>query len=170
MLLEADRASNEFPRLAAEILTAQRQSHLDVSQFTKDEVTQLIELIEAGVRDPQYRRYSMMGSIFLQVLRHENIPSHLRSTAFGILRRLCGTFQQLPDSCLIGDELKINDGIPFAARAYADLRKGYWRGEGVAVKLLRFATGDDRAKITKVSSVSVRSVHIQPSLTRVVPW
>ncbi|KAF9648301.1 kinase-like protein, partial [Thelephora ganbajun] len=85
----------------------------------------------------------------LQVLRHEKIPGHLKSTALGILRRLCGAFQQLPNSCLVGEELRINDGIPYATRTYADLRKGNWKGEGVAVKLLRFSAGDDRAKITK---------------------
>ena len=106
----------------------------------------------------------------LQVLRHENIPGHLKSTAFGVLRRLCGTFQQLPNPYLIGDELKINDGIPFATRAYADLWKGDCNGEGVAVKLLRFAAGDNRAKITKVSSSFGRFVCIHSSLTYVAPW
>ena len=68
------------------------------------------------------------------------------------MRRLCGTFQQLPSSCLIGEELKIDDEIPFATRAYADLRKGSWKGENVAVKLLRFSADDNRAKVTKVLS------------------
>lgn len=90
----------------------------------------------------------------MQVLRYENVPSRLKSTAFGILRRLCGAFQQLPNSCLIGDDLKINGGIPFAKRAYADLWKGDWKGEDVAVKLLRFAAGDDKDKVTKVLSPS----------------
>jgi len=52
-VLEADRSSDEFPRLATEILEAQRQSALDVSQFTKDQVAQLIELIDTTVRDPR---------------------------------------------------------------------------------------------------------------------
>ena len=168
-LLEAEQASSEFSHLAVQILTAQRQSDLDVSQFTKGEVTQLIELIEARVRYPSNRMCLMWDSTLQQILGHENIPNHLRSTAFGILRRLCGTFQQLPNSCLISEELKINDGIPFAIRAYADLRKGRWRGESVAVKLLRFAPGDDRAKITKVPFASKRSVCIRSPLTRVVP-
>ena len=88
----------------------------------------------------------------LQVLRREDIPGHLKGTAFGILRRLCGAFEQLPNSCLIGEELKIDDGIPFATRAYADLRKGKWKEEDVVVKHLRFSADDDRVKITKVSS------------------
>ena len=54
MLLQADQASDEFPRLAMEILDAQRQNTLDVSQFAKDEVTQLIELIDTRVRDPRH--------------------------------------------------------------------------------------------------------------------
>ena len=67
-----------------------------------------------------------------------------------VLRRLCGTFERLPDSCLINEELRINDGMPFATRAYADLRKGTWNGERVAIKLLRFSAEDDRGKVTKV--------------------
>ena len=95
-----------------------------------------------------------------QVLPHENIPGRQKSIALRILRRLCGTFEKLPHSCLIGDELQINDGLPVETHAYADLRKGVWRGEDVAVKLLRFAPDDDRAKITKVSSAFEWFVHI----------
>ena len=62
MLLQADQASNEFPRLAMEILDAQRQSTLDASQFTKDEATQLIELIDTRVRDPRHHTRLMNGS------------------------------------------------------------------------------------------------------------
>jgi len=54
MLLGTDGASSGFPRLAMEILEAQRRSTLDISQFTKDEVTQLVELIDTRVRDPSY--------------------------------------------------------------------------------------------------------------------
>lgn len=68
------------------------------------------------------------------------------------MRRLCGAFQQLPDSCLIGEGLKIKGGMPFATRTYADLRKGKWKGKDVTVKLLRFSANDDRVKITKVPS------------------
>lgn len=84
----------------------------------------------------------------------------------GILRRLCGAFQQLPDSCLIRDGLRISDEIPFATCASSDLWKGDWRGKGVAVKLLRFAASDNRAKITKVSSAFGLPVFIQSQLTR----
>lgn len=151
MLLGVDRASNKFPHLAMEILADERQKRIDVSQFTDGEAAQLIELIEAGVRDPRYL-FDEGFNVALQILRHEDIPSRQKSAAFGILRRLCGTFQQLPESCLVRDELKIDDGLPLATHTYADLRKGNWRGKNVVVKLLRFAAEDDRAKITKVSS------------------
>lgn len=62
MLLQADQASKKFPRLAMEILDAQRQNTLDVSQFAKDEATQLIELIDARVRDPRHLTCLMRGS------------------------------------------------------------------------------------------------------------
>jgi len=63
-LLEADRASSELPHLAIEVLAAQRQSNLDVSQFTKEEVTQLIELIGTRVRDPQHPTNLVEDSTF----------------------------------------------------------------------------------------------------------
>lgn len=148
--MEADNTSNEFPRLAEDILAAQRRSGLDVYQFTSDEVTRLIELIETWVSGPRGRRYLVGVSTVPQVLRHKKIPSHSRSTAFWTLRQLCGTFQQLPNTCLVGDGLEISPGIPIAAHVYADLRRGVFRGEAVAVKLLRFAVGDDRAEVAKV--------------------
>ena len=55
MLLEEDQTSSRFPHLAMEILNAGRQSKLDVSHFTDDEATQLIELIEERVRNPWHR-------------------------------------------------------------------------------------------------------------------
>ena len=109
------------------------------------------------------------GFNILKILRHENIPSHLKCTALRILERLCGTFERLPNSCFIGDELKINDGLPLAKHPYADLQRGNWKGKNVAVKLLRFAAEDDRAKITKVSSAFEWFIRIRPSLTRVMP-
>lgn len=51
-LLEADRASEEFPRSVVEILDAQRRSISDAFHFNEDEVAQLIELIDTEVRDP----------------------------------------------------------------------------------------------------------------------
>ena len=94
----------------------------------------------------------MRGSTFCQILQDSGILNHLKCTALSILRRLCGTFGQLPNSCSIGDELEIDDGLPLATHPYADLQRGTRRGEDVAIKFLRFAAGDDRAKITKVSS------------------
>ena len=88
----------------------------------------------------------------LQVLQHEDIPDRLKNTAFGILRQLCGTFQRLPDSCLIGEQLQIDCGMPSATRICSDLRKGNLKGEIVAVKLLRLSTGDNRPKVINVTS------------------
>jgi hypothetical protein len=53
--METDQASEEFPRLAIEILDAQRQTKLDVHQFAEDDVPQLIDLIDRKVRDPSHR-------------------------------------------------------------------------------------------------------------------
>ena len=78
------------------------------------------------------------------------IPRDLKSTAFTMLRRLCGTFGRLPESYLINDDLKTHEEIPFVTHEYTDLWKRVWNGGKVAVKGLRFAPDDDRGKITRV--------------------
>jgi hypothetical protein len=83
MLLQADQASDGFSRLAMEILDAQRQGTLDASQFTKDEATQLIELIDTRVRVSMPSYVFDEGFNSLQILQHEDIPGRLKSTAFG---------------------------------------------------------------------------------------
>lgn len=67
-----------------------------------------------------------------------------------MLRRLCGAFGRLPRSCLINEDFKTQEEIPFATRGYTDLWKRDWNGRKVAVKALRFAPDDDRNKTTKV--------------------
>ena len=102
----------------------------------------------------------------LQILQHANIPADLKSTAFTILRRLCGTFGRLPRVCLINEDFKMQEEIPFATRGYTDLWKRDLNGRKVAVKALRFAPDDDRSKTTKVSVFSVdRSLGILGELT-----
>jgi len=86
-----------------------------------------------------------------QILRRVDVPSDLKGTAFVILRGLCSAFGRLPRSCLTGDGLGTQEGIPFATHGYADLWKLEWGGRRVAVKTLRFTSGDDRSKMTKVS-------------------
>jgi len=85
-----------------------------------------------------------------QILQHANIPGDLKGTAFAMLRKLCGAFGRLPRSCLIHEDFKMQEEIPFATRGYTDLWKRDWNGRKVAVKALRFAPDDDRNKITKV--------------------
>ena len=87
----------------------------------------------------------------LQILQHANIPADLKDVAFTMLRRLCGTFGRLPRSCLINEDLKTQEEIPFATRGYTDLWKRTWSGRNIAVKALRFSPDDDRSKITKVT-------------------
>ena len=70
-----------------------------------------------------------------------------------MLRRLCSTFGRLPSSCLIDEDLKMDEEIPFATRGYTDLWKRIWKGSKVAVKALRFAPDDDRGKITRVTGL-----------------
>ena len=80
-----------------------------------------------------------------------NIPADLKSIAFTLLRKLCGTFGRLPESCLINEVLKTEGEIPFAARGYANLWKRVWSGRKVAVKAFRFSSDEDRSKTTKVT-------------------
>ena len=98
-LLEADRASNELPHLAIEVLAAQRQSNLDVSQFTKEEVTQLIELIGSRVRDQKYLIY-LAGVQRFTAPSARGYPRPTEEYRFGdsetVLRSIPTTTQILP--------------------------------------------------------------------------
>lgn len=49
-LLTLNRNSNDFTRLAKQLLSDQRRRKIEVSQFTEEEATSLIELIEPTVR------------------------------------------------------------------------------------------------------------------------
>lgn len=62
MLLEADQASEDFLRLTINTLNAQRRNTLDVSQFTEEEATQLIRLIDTNVRDLRNRVRTVKNS------------------------------------------------------------------------------------------------------------
>ena len=55
-------------------------------------------------------------------------------------------------SCLINEDFKTHEEIPFATRGFTDLWKRDWNGRKVAVKSLRFAPDDDRNKTIKVTA------------------
>ena len=88
-------SSEEFPRLAIKILDVQRQTALDVFQFTADGVTRLIELIDRkeGKRPTTLHAFEEGAQHFTG---HDCIQSHLKGAAFRVLRRLCTTFQGYP--------------------------------------------------------------------------
>ena len=67
-----------------------------------------------------------------------------------MLRKLCGTFETVPRTCLIDEDFKTQEETPFATRGYTDLWERYWNERRVAVKALRFSPDDDQSKITKV--------------------
>lgn len=112
-------------------MSEQRSRKSESSQLTEEDAVNVIELIEPTI------------------LQHPDIAGDLKSTAFTILRRLCGTFGTLPQSCLIYEDFKTKEEIPFATRGYTDLWKRDWNGRKVAVKALRFGPDDDRSKTTK---------------------
>lgn len=87
----------------------------------------------------------------LQILQHPEITVELKSTAFFVLRKLCGTFGGLPTSCSINEDFKTQEEMPFAARGYTDLWERNWDGRKVAVKALRFGLDDDKNETTKVT-------------------
>jgi hypothetical protein len=117
------------------------------------EALKLIELMEPAVGLTPYSAIREVEArlIPIQILQHENVPGDLKSTAFTMLRRLCGTFGRLPSSCLINEDFKTQEEIPFATRGYTDLWKREWDGRKVAVKALRFSPDDDRGKTTRVT-------------------
>lgn len=148
-----DPASHDFTHLARQLLDDQRQRRPEASQFTEEEALKLIELIEPAVC---LIPHSVVGVSLseinpLQILQNPDIAPDLKSTAFTVLRRLCGTFGRLPRSCLIDQDFKMREEMPFATRGYTDLWIRDWNGQKVAVKALRFSPDDDRSKTTKVT-------------------
>ncbi|KAF9781132.1 kinase-like domain-containing protein [Thelephora terrestris] len=127
-LLTLDRKSDDFTHLARGLLSDQKTRKSE--QFTEEEAVNLIDLIDQTI------------------LQHTDITKELKSTAFTVLRRLCGTFGRLPTSCSIDVDFKTED-LPFATRGYTDLWKRDLNGGKVAVKALRFGPDDDRSMITK---------------------
>ena len=136
----------------------QRHRKSEVPQFTEQGALMLIELVESTVgftlHSAVCEARSRLNIVPLQILQHADIPGDLKSTAFTILRILCGTFRRLPRSCMINEDLKTHEGMPFATRRNTDLWKRVWNGRRVAVKALRFASDDDRGQITRVTSFS----------------
>lgn len=103
---------------------------------------------------PRHIAYNWGGLRYVnpsQILQHPDIAGDLKSTAFSVLRRLCGTFGNLPRSCSINEDFKTQEKIPFATRGYTDLWERNWKGKKVAVKGLRFSSDDDKNKIRKVT-------------------
>ena len=147
-----DHKSDDFTHLARRLLNDQRRRKSEVSRFTDEEALELIELIEPTVR-PARRpaAHEYLNAAGSQILQHADIPGDLKSTAFTMLRRFCGTFRRLPRSYLINEDLKTREEMPCVTRGYIDLWKREWRGRKVAVKVLRFAPGDDKDKTTKVT-------------------
>ena len=143
----------------------QRERKSEASQPTEEEALKLIELIEPTVRRISlYVNWDSSSEIDPQkILQHPDIAPDLKSTAFTVLRRLCGTFGKLPRSCLISEDFKLQEEMPFATRGYTDLWKRDWNGRKVAVKALRFGPDDDRSKTTKVA---ISSVSQPPGISR----
>ena len=157
-ILTLDRKSDDFTHLARQLLSDQRTRKAGAPKLPEEEALKVIELIEQAVclilpvlmiRD----NWSEIDS--LQILNHPGITGELKGIALTLLRRLCGTFGRLPRSCLINEDFKTREEIPFATRGYTDLWKRDWNGRKVAVKALRFGPDDDRSKTTKVAILFV---------------
>lgn len=69
---------------------------------------------------------------------------------FVTLRRLAGSYGQLPDCMIITEKIEVSDEI-LASNGLADLRSGTCMGHRIAVKTLRVSVQDDFLKIRKVS-------------------
>ena len=147
-----DQKSDDFTHLTRRLLSDQGNHKSGIPQFTEEQALELIELVESTVGFTPYFAARELWSRFdlLQILQHPDIHGDLKSTAFTMLRRLCGTFGRLPRSYLIDEDFKLQETMPFATRGYTDLWKLEWSGRKIAVKALRFAPDDDRSKTTRV--------------------
>ena len=92
----------------------------------------------------------------MKAFRAARLDIKLRELAFGVLRKLCGRIGHLPDSYLLSDKFDLS-GMPRASGAFADVRKGVFKGKDVAVKSLRVSIADDKAKIRKVGQQVILS-------------
>jgi hypothetical protein len=74
-----------------------------------------------------------------------------RQRFFAALKGLAARHGRLPGSMMITGKVRVEPEV-LASGGFADVRRGTYRGHGVAVKALRVALKDDISKIRKVSA------------------
>ena len=130
---------------------------------SKDERTSILALLEEDAKlfieiidrvrcsgtffDP----FSPVFSLGAKAFRAERLDPELRQLAFSVLRRLCGKTGHLPESYLLSRKFDLS-GLPRASGGFADVRVGVLKGKSVAVKSMRIAEMDDKARIRKVGN------------------
>jgi len=156
-LLTLGRESDDFTRLAKQLLKDQRKRKFKGSQFTftEDEALKIVELIQPTVGHTPCSEIDFNEIDPLQILEDAKIPGVLKSTAFAMLRELCGAYGRLPKSHLIEEDSETREGVPFATRGYTDLWKRDLNGRMFVVKALRFRPNDDSREATQVTTFSV---------------
>ena len=76
----------------------------------------------------------------------------LRRRCVRILRRVCGSQQILPRSCILSENISKQGDIAFASGGFADVWKGRYDGNCVCIKMFRAYTAENLSKIKQVRS------------------
>lgn len=92
-------------------------------------------------------------SISVQIVGSTILNGGAPSDYLAMLRRLCGRFAILPPSHVISDGLKITTLAPVESGGFADVYRGTYNGNTVAVKVFRPCAISQLAKMRKVSSL-----------------
>ena len=102
---------------------------------------------------------------FLQGITEHNLKPTEKQAFFVLLRRFAGCYGRLPGSMIITEKIETLDNVP-ASGGFADVRRGTYMGQPVAVKTMRVTERDDFQKIRKVS---INNGHLGRVLNRPTP-
>ena len=129
------------------MLASQENVNTALSLQGEDALT-LIDILD------QVSRPARLGAPHLitpaQAFDAPNMSLDLRRRSVRILRRLCGSQNILPRSCILSENILKEGDIAFASGGFADVWKGRHNGNLVCIKAFRAYTAENLSKIKQV--------------------
>ena len=95
------------------------------------------------------------GPILCQALNSPSITPRLRRQYMIVLRKLCSKCKILPVSHILDQELTKTNELPYANGGFADVYRGLYKGNQVAIKSLRISSQDDPEKVKMVKIAAI---------------
>ena len=158
-LMSVDIRSKEFPNTLAKVLASQEGMDAAVS-LQGDDALALVDVLDQVGRPSTYNCSSPIDRP-AQVFHAPGIELDLRRKSISILRRVCGTQNILPRSCILSDDISKDAGIPFALGELGLVWRGHRSGNQVCIKVFHHFTPEDLFKIKQVrSKCSTRGAHL----------